>query len=86
MISPTKATIAAFEALVLQEAIESSQEEIRKYQEIIIPALEKQIIEAQNQVKDIENKLKGAPDPIELTDIRARLKAFRYYSKRRIRE
>jgi hypothetical protein len=48
--------------------------------------LEKQIIEAQNQVKDIENKLKGAPDPIELADIRARLKAFRYYSKRRIRE
>jgi predicted RNase H-like nuclease (RuvC/YqgF family) len=84
--SPTKATIAAFEALVLkentgsnQEGLGSIQEEIRKYQEeigrcqeTIIPNLEKQIIEAQNQVKDIENKLKGAPDPIELADIRAR--------------
>jgi len=73
--SPTKATIAAFEALVLQEekgsnqeALGSSQEEfrklqeaIRKHEEITIPNLEK-------QVKDLEAR----PDPVTFAKLQAR--------------
>jgi len=77
--SPTKATIAAFEALVLQEAkvsnkevlgssqeaLGSIQEELRKYQEVILPNLEK-------QVKDLENR----PDPVTYAQLQARLEGL----------
>jgi hypothetical protein len=77
--SPTKSTIAAFEALALQEVtgstqeiIESNQEEIKKYQEIIIPNMEKQIEETQMKIKYLEENLRKAPDPIELAQLRTR--------------
>lgn len=84
--SPTKATIAAFEALALQEDIGSSQEatesnqeeikkcqeEIGKYQEIVIPNLEKQIEETQRKIKDLEENLRKAPNPVELAQLRIR--------------
>jgi predicted RNase H-like nuclease (RuvC/YqgF family) len=64
--SPTKATIAAFEALVLQEVQGSNQEVVGSDQEAIgsnqgniIPDLEKQIEEAQRQIRDLENATMG---------------------------
>lgn len=65
--SPTKATIAAFEALVLQEtkgsnqeALGSSQEEVRKLQE--------EIGRYQEKVKDLEAR----PDPVTFAQLQAR--------------
>ena len=89
--SPTKATIAAFEALVHQEEQGSNQEFLGSNQEFlgsnqgnIIPDLEKQIEEAQRQIRDLENATTGkiaeilrlqtviqeAPDPVELAELR----------------
>lgn len=70
--SPTKATIAAFEALVLQEVEGSNKEEIGRNQEIKIRDLENQIHEAERQIKSLEESLSQAPDPIELAQIRAK--------------
>lgn len=65
--SPTKATIAAFEALVLQEekgsnqeALGSSQEEFRKLQE--------EIGRYQEKLKDLEAR----PDPVTFAQLQAR--------------
>lgn len=77
--SPTKATIAAFEALAPQEEkgsnpeeIGSNSEEIGSNQEDIIPELEKQIEEAQRQIKDMEENLRKAPDIGEFSQLCAR--------------
>jgi len=84
--SPTKATIAAFEALILkasqastqeslgspQETPESTQDALRKLQEAKLPELEKQLEEARRQIKAYEEKLRTAPDPVELAQLRAR--------------
>src|SRR5665647_499719 len=70
--SPTKATIAAFEALVLQEEKGSNQEVIRSAQEARLPEMEKQLEEAQRQIKAYEEKLKIAPDPVDLAQLRTR--------------
>ena len=87
--SPTKATIAAYEAFAqkesagneeeiknLQEALKCTQEEarenqevIRKYKEITVPKLEKQIEEAQWNIKDLEENLRTAPNPIEFAQL-----------------
>ena len=65
--SPTKATIAAFEALAKpeekgsnQEALGSSQEEVRKLQE--------EIGRYQEKVKDLEAR----PDPVTFVQLQAR--------------
>ena len=70
--SPTKATIAAFEALVLQEEKGSNQEALGSTQEARLPEMEKQLEEAQRQIKASEEKLKTAPDPAELAHLRAK--------------
>ena len=69
--SPTKATIAAFEALVLkeetgsnQEVLGSSQEEIRKYQE--------ETGSNQEKIRDLEENLRKAPDLVEFSQLRAK--------------
>ena len=70
--SPTKATVAAFEALVLQEEKGSDQETLGSTQEERLPEMEKQLEEAQKQIKASEEKLKIAPDPAELAQLRSR--------------
>jgi predicted nucleic acid-binding Zn-ribbon protein len=70
--SPTKATVAAFEALVLQEEKRSDQETLGSTQEERLPEMEKQLEEAQRQIKASEEKLKIAPDPAELAQLRSR--------------
>jgi len=72
--SPTKATVAAFEALVLQEEKGSDQETLGSTQEERLPEMEKQLEEAQRQIKASEEKLKIAPDPAELAQLRSRSK------------
>jgi predicted transcriptional regulator len=67
---PTKATIAAYEALVLQEArinqevIGSSQEEFRKLQE--------EIGRYQEKIKDLEKR----PDPVTFAQLQARYESL----------
>ena len=70
--SPTKATVAAFEALVLQEEKGSYPETLGSIQEERLPKIEKQLEEAQRQIKASEEKLKIAPDPAELAQLRSR--------------
>ena len=70
--SPTKATVAAFEALVLQEEKGSDQETLGSTQEERLPEMEKQLEKAQKQIKASEEKLKIAPDPAELAQLRSR--------------
>lgn len=67
--SPTKATIAAFEALVLKEetgsnpeVLGSSQEEFRKLQE--------EIGRYQEENRKLQESLRTAPDPLELAELR----------------
>lgn len=93
--SPTKATIAAFEALVLQEeegsnqeALGSSQEEIGSYQETIrklqeekLPKLEKQLEDAQRQIQAYEEKLRSSPDPSELAQLQARYEEIKEHNE-----
>jgi predicted nucleic acid-binding Zn-ribbon protein len=77
--SPTKATIAAFEALVRQEVTGSNQEVLGSNQEVLgsnqeekLPELEKQIEEAQTKIKTLEENLRKAPDLSEFSRLQAR--------------
>lgn len=65
--SPTKATIAAFEALVLQEALGSNQEALGSNQE--------EVRKLQEEIRRYQEKLKnlGArPDPVTFAQLQAR--------------
>ncbi len=54
---------------MLQEAEGSNKEEIGRNQEIKIFDLEKQIQEAERQIKSLKESLNKAPDPTELAQL-----------------
>lgn len=71
--SPTKATIAAFEALAFKEEEGINKEEIGRNQETRIHELGKQVEETQRQIRNQEEKLKVAPDLREFSRLQARV-------------
>jgi predicted nuclease with TOPRIM domain len=80
--SPTKATIAAFEALVLQEEKGSSQEALGSSQEVLgsVPEIEgyKENIKALNvEIARLKEALFNAPDPVELAEVRAHFEGLK---------
>src|SRR5665647_2931845 len=84
--SPTKATVAAFEALVLQEEKGSDQETLGSTQEEILPKMEKQLEEAQRQIKASEEKLKAAPDLGEFSRLQARSEELERHNETLMKE
>jgi chromosome segregation ATPase len=72
--SPTKATIAAFEALVLQEALGSNQEALGSNQEAL-GSNQEEVRKLQEEIRRYQEKLKnlGArPDPVTFAQLQAR--------------
>lgn len=79
--SPTKATIAGYEALIEKAQIQEERERLENKREILGNIQEhlgndpgilgKQLEEAQKQITILEDRLSKAPDPVELIEIRA---------------
>ena len=69
--SPTKATIAAFEALVLQEAKGSNQEDIGSLQEALGSAQE-EVRKLQEVNRKYQEEIGRAPDLVEFAQLQAR--------------
>jgi len=72
--SPTKATVAGYEALIGKGDTEEEREDLGKNRENMGNNWEdmgKQLEEAQRQIKDYEEKLRTAPDPVELAKVQA---------------
>lgn len=77
--SPTKATIAAYEALAIHEEKGSNQEALGSSQEEKLPELEKQIRDLENSAREksaeilrLRGVIQEAPDPLELARLQAR--------------
>jgi len=77
--SPTKATIAAYEALATQEAQGSSQEAIGSSPEEKLSELKKQIEDMENsnrekntEIERLQAVIMEAPDPLELARLQER--------------
>ena len=72
--SPTKATVAGYEALIGKGDTEEEREDLGNNRENMGNNWEdvgKQLEEAQRQIKDYEEKLRTAPDPVELAKVQA---------------
>lgn len=69
--SPTKATIAAFEALVLQETKGSNQEDIGSLQEALGSSQE-EVRKYQEANRKLEENLRKAPDLVTFAQLQAR--------------
>ncbi len=77
--SPTKATIAAYEALAIHEEKGSNQEALGSNQEEKLPELENQIRDLENSAREksaeilrLRGVIQEAPDPLELARLQAR--------------
>jgi hypothetical protein len=64
--SPTKATVAGYEALIGKGDTEEEWDDLGNNWE----DMGKQLEEAQRQIKDYEEKLRTAPDPVELAELK----------------
>ena len=94
--SPTKATIAAYEALATQEAQGSSQEAIGSSPEEKLSELKKQIEDMENsnrekntEIERLQAVIMEAPDPLELARLQERnegLKLLLEEKEKRIQE
>jgi predicted RNase H-like nuclease (RuvC/YqgF family) len=72
--SPTKATVAGYEALIGKGDTEEEREELGNNRGNMGNNWEdmgKQLEEAQRQIKDYEEKIRTAPDPVELAKVQA---------------
>ena len=72
--SPTKATIAGYEALIGKEDPQEEREDLGNNCAFMgnnWENREKQFEEAQRQIKAYEEKLSNAPDPVELAKVQA---------------
>lgn len=73
--SPTKATIAGYEALTIKGESQGAHEDTGTNWEYLEGNWEKmgnQLEEAQRQIKSLDEKLKIAPDPVEFAQLRTR--------------
>jgi len=72
--SPTKATVAGYEALIGKGDTEEEREDLGNNRENMGNNWEemgKQLEEAQRQIKNYEEKLRTAPDPVALAKVQA---------------
>jgi predicted RNase H-like nuclease (RuvC/YqgF family) len=91
--SPTKATIAAFKVLVLQEEQGNNQEVLGSSQEVVgnshkekLSELENQFEEMQREIEAYEEKLRTAPSPLEFAHLRTKSEELEKHNDTLIRE
>jgi len=93
--SPTKATIAGYEALIEKAKIQEDRERLGIEREILgnnpetlgneREILGKQLDEAQKQITILEDRLSKAPDPVELIEVRAHFEGLQRLSEEKER-
>lgn len=94
--SPTKATIAGYEALIEKAETQEDRGRLGNEREILGNSREtlgnereilgKQLEEAQLQIKTLEGKLGNSPDPSELAQLRARSEELEKHNETLIKE